>query len=476
MFKIQKLELFDKIAIFLAAVFILAGSIVSVLRFWHYDVFYYDFGIFDTAIWKIAHLQAPIIDHLVVGGKVIFADHFSPSVFLFSPLYWFTDRGEALLISQALFVGLAGLVIYLTGVWVLKNPSASLRTSKLASLSVLISFYLFIGLQNAVISDFHEATVATLPFALTFYSIIKKNLKWFIVFGLITLGFKETMFLLGIAFGIFILFFNKKWLKIGLATSIFSLLYGFLAIKLVIPHFSGGFYFYSQNLNFEFARLITSFFDNSMKIDTMFKTFWSFSFLPVLSPAFWLLIYEEFITRFYSNVGTTRIDLGLHYSAILSVIMAVSSIFGLKFIISKISRLKFNLLLIIIILNSIFLYRFVVHGPLALSYNPAFYKQTKDFDFLNKMVQMIPKNASVMTQNNIAPHLTHSKNVWLLKIDYEKYRPDYILIDNRPGQNPNDFFGSDRNLNVGDFVSKISEDKNYKLIYKTKYQFVFKRI
>lgn len=463
----RKLDLFDKLAILFTFLFVLAGSIVSVVRFWQYEVFYYDFGIFDTAIWKIAHFQAPIIDHLVVGGKVNFADHFNPSIFLLSPLYWFTDKQEVLLIVQALAVGLSGLVIYLIGIQIFKN--------KLASLAVLISFYLFIGLQNAVISDFHEVTVATLPLALTFYSIIKRNLKWFIVFGLITLGFKETFFMLGIAMGLFIILFNNKWIKIGLATSIFSLIYGFIAVKFIIPHFSGGFYIYSENINFEFSRLITSFFDNPIKIDTLFKSFWSFSFLPFLSPIFWVLIFEEFIVRFYSGLGTTRIDLGLHYSAILSVIMAISSIYGLKFISSKINPLNFKILLVLVTLNSIFIYRFVTHGPLALSYNPAFYTHTKDFEFLNKMVRLVSKNSSVMTQNDIAAHLTHRK-VWLLKSKYEDYRPDYILVDNRFGQNPNDFFGSDRNLNIGDFISRVSGDKNYKIIYKTDYQFVFKKI
>lgn len=466
MFKFEHFGFIDRFAILCTGLFVLAGSIVSVVRFWQYDVFYYDFGIFDTAIWKVAHFQAPIIDHLVVGGKVNFADHFNPSIFLFSPLYWLTDKQEVLLIAQALAVGLSGLVIYLISLQILKN--------KLASFAVLISFYLFIGLQNAIISDFHEATVATLPLALTFYSIIKKNLKWFVFFGLITLGFKESFFSLGVAMGIFIILFNRRWLKIGLITSVSSLIYGFIAIKFIIPHFSGGFYIYSENINFELTRLITSFFDNPIKIDTLFKTFWSFSFLPFLSPVFWILIYEEFIVRFFSGLGTTRIDLGLHYSAILSVIMAVSSIYGLKFMSSKIKPLNFKILLVLVILNSIFIYRFVAHGPLALSYNPAFYVQTKDFEFLNKMVKLVPKDASVMTQNNIAAHLTH-RNIWLLKSKYEDYRPDYILVDNRLGQNPNDFFGSDRSLDIGNFVLKVSEDKNYKIIYKTGYQFVFKR-
>lgn len=464
----------DKIALICSFLFILAGSIVSVLRYWQYEVFYYDFGVFDTAIWKVAHFQKPIIDHFIVGGKLIFADHFNPSIFLLSPLYWFTDKQEALLIVQVLIVGLSGLVIYFISKEVFRNVKSNIPVYW-TSLTILVSYFLFVGLQNAVISDFHEVTVATLPFALMFYSLIKKRLKWFVIFGLITLGFKETLFLLGVALGIFLILFNRKLFKFGLGTIIFSLVYGVFVIKFLIPYFSGGVYVYGENVVLEPTRFITSFFDNPIKFDTMLKSFWSFSFLPVFSPMFWILILEDFGVRFYSAVGDSRIQLGLHYNALLAVIMAVSSAYGLKYLKSKIKdQKKFKFLLIFMILNSLFLYRFITHGPFALSYNPAFYSHTKDFEFLDKMVRLVPKNASVMAQNNIASHFTHHKNVWNLRMNYEDLNPNYILIDARPGQNANDFFGSSRNFDPQQFIDKVSNDKCYKAIYKTKFQSVFK--
>lgn len=464
MFKFDRFEFIDKIALFSSFLFVLTGSIVSVLRFWQYEVFYYDFGIFDRAIWLVSRFQAPIVDHLVTSGKWILADHFYPSVFLLSPLYWFTDRQETILVVQSLAVGLSGIVIYFIGVQILKN--------KFASLSILISYFLFIGLQNAVISDFHEVTVATLPFALAFWAIIEKKLKWFIIFGILTLGFKESLSVIGIAMGIFIILFSKSWLKIGLLTSVFSLIYGLLTIKFLIPYFSGGFYSYAEHI--EPTRFVAAFFDNPVKFDTMLKSFWSFSFLPIFSPIFWILILQDFGVRFYSLVGTTRINLGLHYSALLSIIMAISSIYGLKFIASKLTSLQFKFLLIFIILNSLFLYRFITHGPFALAYNPTFYRHTNDFEFLNKMVQKVPANSSVMTQNNLASHFTHQP-VYLLRMTYEEFKPDYILIDVRPEQNANNFFGASADFQFEKFIRKVSEDKCYRTIYKTKHQFIFKK-
>ncbi len=135
----------------------LAAVLVSLHRFWQYEVFYYDFGLFDQAIWNVAHGKAPIIDHLVMGGKLIFADHLSPSLFLLSPLYWFTHRQEILLIAQALAVGASALVIYTVARKMLHGSWLGFCT--------IVSYTLFVGLQNALIYDIHEVTFATLPLA-----------------------------------------------------------------------------------------------------------------------------------------------------------------------------------------------------------------------------------------------------------------------------------------------------------------------
>jgi hypothetical protein len=111
-----------------------------------------------------------------------------------------------------------------------------------------------------------------------------------------------------------------------------------------------------------------------------------------------------------------------------------------------------------------------LHGPFALAYNPAFYKHTNNFKFLDSMVDKIPKEATVMTHNNLAVRFTHQK-VWLLRQNYSYYKPDYILIDLRSGQNPNNFYGTD---NYASIAAQLKIDPNYSLLYHTESQFVFK--
>lgn len=464
--KEKKINYIDIAAYFLFFCFTVAGIIVSLNRFWQYEVFYYDFGIFDQAIWSVSRFSPPIIEHFIVGGKWIFADHFSPSIFLLAPFYWLTTRSEMLLLVQSIIVGLSGAVLYNIGKHVLKK--------RLLALSILVCYFLFLGLQNAVITEFHELTIATLPLMLTFWAILNKKLKLYLLFLIITLGFKESLFTTGIGIGVALFFLNKKWWRIALLTIITSAAWGIISIKFIIPAFSNGIYVYAPVLQEGILNNVSALIDNPIKVKTLFYSFLSFGFLPFISPTFWPLIIQDYALRFIPGGMGTRVGLGLHYNAQSAVILSLASIFALKNVQKLRQFSKFLPLIgVILMLNAIILYRFILHGPFALAYNPDFYKHTKDFAFLNDLIKKIPANSSVMTQNNLAARFTHQQ-VWILRSNYEIYKPDYILIDNREGQNPNDFFASPSNID--DIIKEIKRDSNYKLIYDTQEQFMFERV
>lgn len=454
----------DLISYTLCILFTIAGILVSLNRFWQYEVFYFDFGIYDQAIWNVSRFGAPIIEHHIVGGKWIFADHFNPSLFLLSPFYWLSAKSETLLVVQAVIVGLSGVILYKIGKYLLKN--------KLFALGILVCYLLFLGLQNAVISDLHDLTVMTLPLVLTFWAIIHKKVWLYFLFLVITLGFKESNFLLGAGIGISIFFLRKEWFKMGLITIALSLIWGYVSIKIIIPSFSNGIYAYSPVFSSNIFENIYSFIDHPFKQRTLFYSFLSFGFLPFLAPEIWFLLLQDYAIRFVGDSCCSRWDLGLHYNAPSAVLLGIASILALR----RLQRIKsiskfLPLLIILIIGNAIFLYRFVLHGPLALAYNPAFYNHTKDFAFLNNLVKKIPNNASVMTQNNLASHFTHQK-VFLLKDNYDNYKPEYIVVDLRNEQNPNNFFGTKNILTI---VELLRKDSKYELIYQTKEQFIYRR-
>lgn len=460
----KKIRIFDALAYFSCVLFILASSLVSLNRYWQYEVFYYDFGIFDKAIWSVSRFKPPIIDHLAVGGKWIFADHFSPSIFLLSPLYWFIDRQEIILVAQALLVGLSGLVLYKIGLHILKNS--------FLSFSVIVNYFLFIGLQNAVITDFHEVTASTFPLMLAFWSILKGKKNLYFLLLIITLGFKESIFILFLGIGLYMYIVFPKWRKIAIFSTLISLVWGAISIRIVIPYFSDGIYQYSSLDNSGIGNVFYAFFNNPVKIKTLWFSFLSFGFLPLFFPPLWFAIVLDFFVRFIPN-APNRWDLGLHYSAQLSVILSISSIYSLALLgkTKQFSRYIY-LLGFGLVLNSIVLHQFVLHGPLGLFYNKAFYSHTKNFHFLNEVIKNVPTTGSVMTHNNLAVRFTHQK-VWLIRNSYGAYSPDFIVIDSRAGQNPNNFFGSGKILGI---LNLLKTDSDYIVKYKTDEQYVFEKV
>lgn len=453
-------------ALIISFIYAIAGSIVSVVRFWQYDVFYFDFGLFDKAIWEVSRFSLPVIDHLALGERLIFADHFSPTIFLLAPIFWIFPQGETLLIVQAIIVAASGFVLFLLARDILKNA--------FYAISLMLVYFLFVGLQNAVITDFHEVTIATLPFMLTFYSIFKKKKILYFISLILLLGSKETMFLLGIGIAIATFFLQPSWRKIAYITAALSIIWGLLAIKVVIPFFSGGRYFYENAISADPMKLVNAFMYPEIKRHTLFYTFFSFGFLPLLSPAFWFLIFQDFLVRFYPENFGTRWSLALHYSALIAAIMAVSSIFSLRFLSRFLNKKYVTAIVLLLLLNSLFLYRVTLDGPFALSYNPAFYSHTKDFEYLKPLYTKIPKDATVVAQNNIATHFTHQK-VYMLVTGTDNNPTkwgDYIIIDNRPGQSPNNYWAI---KNMDALITNLKHNTQYKIIYNKDTLFIFKK-
>lgn len=448
----------------LISIYTLACVLVSLHRYWQYDAFYYDLGIFDMAIWKVSRFKAPIIDHLAMGGKWIFADHFVPSIFLFSPLYWITNKTEMLMIVQSLCVGLGLFFGFLIAKKILRH--------KLIQLALLVSFMGYIGLQNAIISNFHPIVAAILPLMICFWAII--NQKWLLYWlsFIILLGFKEDMAIIGFGLGIYIFLRNKKMSKIGVLTSVFSLIYGLLVIKFIIPGFLGKRFGYSPNMDRPLINWITDFFWPPVKIKTLVVSFATFGFLPLFYLPLLPTILGTFYSRFVLVGGPARFGLAMHYSALISPLMFMASVEALKCLEKKMKPFLSYYALIIIFIVLVF-HRFIFHGPLGLVYHPEFYKNTPRHKFLNEFVKKVPTDGRVMTQNHLAVRFAHY-DVVMLREKYWQYNPKYIVIELRSGQNANNFWPM-QDWAVKKMVEKLKKDKNYKLIYNFSEQYIFEK-
>lgn len=446
---------FDTIVYLFFTLYTILALSVSLGRFWQFQSFYYDFGIFDSAIWKVSRFHLPIINHINFAGidRIIFSDHFNPSIFILSPLYWLTNRQEVLLVVQVVAVVSASFVAY-------KMAKENL-SSKVASFGLVVAFLGYVGLQNALITDFHEATIAVLVLMLIFWFVYKKQWLAYFISLIVLLGLKESFAGLGVGLGIMFLIRKINW-KISLGTIVLSVIWGYVTIKYVIPYFSGGFYYFTPtSLPTNFTELINDLIYPAVKVKTVFYTFATFGFLPLFDISVLPVIFENFFERFVLS-SYKGIDLGMHYNATLSPLLFMGSLSVLKWIEkNKRTEIFSGLIGFVIILIVLFLHRFTLRGPLGLGYNPVFYKQFEGSRYVRDFINSVPKEGLVMTQNDLAVRFTHGK-IMLISLDYKKFNPDVIALNLTEGQNPNSLYplGYSGTIVLKDLLIK---DKDYKL-------------
>lgn len=443
------------------AIFFTIFTTIALHRYWQYASWYYDFGIFHQAIAAVSRLEAPTIDHFVFSGRHILGDHFHPLIFIISPIYALFKRGEVLHVVQTLFVASSGYFIYLTAKEILQH--------KLEAFSLLLIYFSFIGLQLALISEFHALTLLPLPLSIFFYGWAKQAKKPLLLGWILTLLVKETVFIIPAWFGLVMFFQGRRqkkavWTKLGLLIGLGSIFYGVVIMKLVMPLFGEGQYYYlSDTLNqIAWAKL-----NLSQATPIIGKILSSYGLLPLLAPQVWPPIIFNLLSRL---LRFGELELGMHYNAELAPTLILGSILGwrwLKSVFNKTSAWMLGLLALVLLgLNLLYF-----DSPVRLFFNNDFYQHTKNFQFLDQLLAQVPVEGTVMAQHNLAAKLA-GRRAYILRDDYQQFSPDYIVLDTRGGQEPNNF------LQIKDFAAlttKLATDSAYQVYYDQGEQLIYQK-
>lgn len=443
--------------IFYAAVIIT----VALHRWWQFEYYYFDHGIFDSSLWQVAHGQWPMIDHLRDNGfRNQLGDHFTPTLYLLTPIYWLTSWYGALIIVQNLFVAASAFVIW--------KLARALKVSSTISFAILLAYTWFLGLQNALIAGFHTELIALFTTAMMLWCLEKKQWGWFWMWFALTLGCKEIFASIGVGVGMSLLL--RRQFRLGALVGVVSIAYFFAVTQFVIPAFSGLPYgYHSQQVSL--WDMIENLFLPTIKLKTLFTSFASFGFLGVFSLAAAPLLAQDFFVRFVMGTSQTW-ELGLHYSAMSALFLAYSAVKGAEWLQRYEWYKKWSWIHAGAIVGAVAFFHYTGHGALGVVYNRAYYQQTRGHVFLHDFITQIPADGLVMTQNNLAVQLSHTHQVMLLRDDYENWLPDTIALDIRAGQNPNNFWPE----NSRDLYDRLLLDPRYELHRVSQEQLYFRKV
>lgn len=500
------------------------------------QIFHYDFGIFAKIIWQLSRFQLPNINHRVLGDIFFLGDHFNPSLVILAPLFWLTSNIKILLFEQALATTLSGLMIFLIArklkfaffpslifsfVFLLfagtENPLVTdWHPESTAGFFLLLFFYLFnftsykklSYLSALIFLGFKESNALTFIFLLIWIFLMKK-VKISVLSDLG--GAQQSEHAHGVEKRGIELFKNNEIIVLV----IFSLIYFFVTTKIFIPFFSHQSYMYSPDLPKAPIQYISNYFNHPLKTKLIFDSLISFGFLPIFSVVGLIPIFLELGVRLIPNNSIFQnFALTFHYNVYLGIFLALATIYGVKNILTLLSfrtnpdvtsgevrnlvkrktsaswRTRFlanarndtyKLTLPIIIgylfIFSLYAARKITNSPINFAVSNIFWQELKPRNDIFDDLKSVPNKGSVMSQNNLLPFFVQRKDkLMFLKEDYANYKPEIIVIDLTPGQNPNNFWDSNFEIAIK-IKDKLLKDKSYKQLQtQNKNLFIFTQV
>jgi uncharacterized membrane protein len=464
------------------AFFFFSYSVISILSHWHFETWGWDLGFFDQIIWKAS--QGDWIAYSTIAKENLMADHFQAVLYLLIFVYRFFGI-EGVLVSQAFFVCLAALPLYITAKAISKNV--------FFSIAVTFSYLLFTGTQWLILNEFHQTYLLPLFLALFFYGIVlhKNYIFWLSVLGI--LATKEEFSLLISVLGIMV-FFQYKMKREGLILFLGGIVSFFLLIYLIMPwfsvnkvysHFDFGDSGYTPvdvvknslaNPFFILQKLYTP----EIKINTVIETISSFAYFPVIS--FWqmLPVAENFFTRFiYAGPQFTKwVNVNQH-AAPLGILMSMASVYAPISIYGffkkrkiTISQQKIFLLAGILLVTASLYQNFKKHGPINSIFKPNLYRYQGFMMDNYQMLKLVPKDSTVAVsaQNSLAAHVSGRKKIYLLP---ELNDATYVLMDLKDG--PNKFSPLDQKGMI-DLRDRLIASGNFEVLFKQNDAILLRRI
>lgn len=394
-----------------------------VMKHYAFRTLMFDLGLYDHWFWST----------LKYGPIATGMFHNSLTLYILLPFYALFPSPITLIVLQSIIVPSAALPLYLLA-------RCRLKDRGLAAL-VVVLFLLYPPLHGLSQFDFHVEMFIPLLTLTALYYLHTERWKRYILTSTIMLATMEYAVYIVLMMGVYQIIFYRKSLNISIGPASrfkFSIakrmLTGLIVIALSLAYLGASTLLSNVRLPvnnptpapdvFSLKNLETMW---ETKISYLYALFGPVAFLPLLNPtplimAVPWLIHTAFATEpeFLKTFN--------QYSAFIAPFIFASLPSALEKMVFR-REVKIAAMVTIIVATAYF-----IMATDAVATNP-WPTVTGREKLLNELVQQIPPNAGVLTQNNIAPHLTRREKIFMWPVGAPGLGPksleevDYILVD-----------------------------------------------
>jgi uncharacterized membrane protein len=409
------------------AVALLVFALLGGLTVYRHDSFRshaLDLGYLDQVAWNTIHGE-PFASTIKTGTlSSYFAGHFSPAIAVAGAMFWLWDDTRTILLLQAGALVLSGLPIY-----------ALFRDyGKWLAMAVLLAFFLNPWLHRANLQDFHTMLLATPLISLAVFGVLRQRYPLAVISLLATLLVKEDMGLVVALFGLYLLVFvrGRAW-PWGLVLLVVGPAWLGATTLLLIPSFApdgeyrilthryaflgGGPTEAIQTLLRDPLILAKQVFRQE-KVLALIQFLASMGFLPLLGGG---LILVALPLIWYLQLSDDRALAVLwqwHAATYLPVFFGAIYV-GFRRLPARGRYIAAGVL----ILASIAAF-FIDGSVLRLLREPGMTPERREI--VRSLMAQIPPEASVSAQDELLPHLSHRREIYLFPTIEDA---DYILMD-----------------------------------------------
>ncbi len=452
-----------------AFVYSIYFNIASFLRYDNYYTGRFDLGNMAQTVWNTTQGNLfTLTDPNGTREVSRLAFHADFILVLLSPFYALWQDPRMLLFIQTLVLSLGGIFVYLIARQTLENRTLSVVLS--------LCYFLNPAVQYTNLYDFHSVTLATTFLLAAFYFIQKKYFTLTLIFLILAGITKEQVWFITALMGLYILFISKQR-KLGLLIFTSSTFLFYYLIWIAIPHSLGSAHFaleYYSDFGSSPGDIIKNIFLHPIqtvqtlllpdRIGYLKQLFLPLGYLSFLAPIYLIFAGPDIGINLLSTNPTLH-QIYYQYSSTVTPFIFISAIFAIKYIIKfipEIPYLAFGVLIFMTTLISAYTY-----GPLPGALKPnldMFNKPLLIRSVIDEQINEIPEEESVSASNNLASHLSHRKNIYV--VPYGIGQADKVLF----------LITKSANEYEKKALENILQDPNFSLIYHQDNFYVFKRL